>query len=438
MYWDGTTLINDTHTTSTDSSNTQTASYLTGATRHTRTLTSTNITNPAAGTNYYVTDRHGNTTATTDMNGDTTRAYTYSDYGIATEHVTPGQPGTSANRNAFQYAGEYTTETGNQYLGARTYNPKTTNFTTKDVANQFNLYAYANSNPITLTDPTGQTATWDIVKNGLLAGIGVIAAVFGLAASIITGGTSIPLFIGIVAAGLTDLGIATAQAADTLLEGAGKKGFITDETSAILGWVGLGLGIAAGAAGIADAATNVAKQANAATKNVVDQISTAGTIWPPTGKRGTQQVQTTYTRTLQLLPSTKELLPLLPQDITKKIATMFFSISPKYIKYSIQHYAHDFISQGYKTHVRFGQRRTTLVTNLYENRTTKDLVLNSRIKRRNDQEFLEKSLRFPDGVNPSETIAEELTAADKGISDLYGMVIKDNMYNMSIFFTMFD
>jgi RHS repeat-associated protein len=257
MYWDGATLVNDTHTTGNNPGNTQTVSYLIGATRHTRTLTGTDVADPATGTEYYVTDRHGNITATTNTNGDTTRAYTYTDYGVPTEHTTPGQPDTSATRNPFQYAGEYTTETGNQYLGARTYNPKTTTFTTKDVAEQFNLYAYANSNPVTMVDPTGQTPDWDTIINGIFIGVSILAtiATAGLfLAPAVTLWTGIGVAVSTIVEGVA-VGMATAQIIDDNVDGVD---FITDETSEILTWAGIALGIAslglttaAGAAGAA-------------------------------------------------------------------------------------------------------------------------------------------------------------------------------------------
>jgi RHS repeat-associated protein len=277
MYWDGTTLINDTHT-SDDPANTQTASYLIGSTRHTRTLTGTDITEPAAGTNYYVTDRHGNTTATTNTNSGTTTAYTYTDYGVPTQHVTPGgQPGTGANRNPFQYASEYTTETGNQYLGARTYNPKTTNFTTKDIADQFNLYAYANSNPITLVDPTGQTPNWDTIINGVVLGVTVIAAAItgGLLGAALYAGVSSWLAFGIsvtaLAADLTSSAIAAAQIHNDRED---VSDFISDTDSEILMIAGTVLGLASGL-GIGGAAKTGAKKAAAQ----IAHVPSANTKW---------------------------------------------------------------------------------------------------------------------------------------------------------------
>jgi RHS repeat-associated protein len=93
--------------------------------------------------------------------------YSYTDYGTPTIYETTPpndttQPGEGVEvPNPFQYSGEYTTVSGTQYLGDRTYDPTQARFRTADTASMHNLYGYANANPITLIDPTGQTPEKD-------------------------------------------------------------------------------------------------------------------------------------------------------------------------------------------------------------------------------------------------------------------------------------
>jgi RHS repeat-associated protein len=235
MYWDDLVLINDTYKSS-DSSTT--SSYLIGASRHAQTIVMDDGHSSNRTTNYYVTDRHGNTTAIANTAGVITATYVYSDYGTVTHTETTET--TPAQYNPFQYAGEYTTTIGTQYLGTRTYDPAMFAFTTKDNAEQFNLYAYANANPITLVDPTGQTPDWDSLTNGLYAGLGLALALIGLifafpvGAAVWTWGSMFT-----VAAAVVDAGLVVAQ---TINEYGDGIGFLTDEQSEILTWSSLAIG----------------------------------------------------------------------------------------------------------------------------------------------------------------------------------------------------
>ncbi|KAA9106604.1 RHS repeat-associated core domain-containing protein, partial [Microbacterium rhizomatis] len=194
FYWDDTTLINDTHAQGDEPPGT--ASYLIGATRHTRTTT-----NPDTGpdTEYYTQDRHGNTTALTGSDGAPTTRYTYTDYG------TPTTTGTGAiaagdttlewvgnlSYQPFQYSGEQTAPNGAQYLRARTYDPGTMRFITKDTAQLHNTYNYAHLNPIMMTDPTGNTPDWESITNWVTGGMAIAFAAISIVSALYTGGASL-------------------------------------------------------------------------------------------------------------------------------------------------------------------------------------------------------------------------------------------------------
>jgi hypothetical protein len=117
-----------------------------------------------------------------------------------------------------------------------------------------------------MLDPTGQTATWDTIINGIFIGASILAAIVtaGLFLS-----AAVPLWtgIGIAATAIVDsvaAGIATAQIIDDNVEGVD---FITDKDSEILTWAGVAFGIAS--LGLTTAAGAAAKTGlKAARKNL--------------------------------------------------------------------------------------------------------------------------------------------------------------------------
>ena len=96
-------------------------------------------------------DQLGSVRVATNQSGATVSTRSWDPYGNPTTNTGTTQP-------LLGYAGQYTdTETGNQYLRARYYDPATAQFLTRDplVATTQDPYGYAGNNPVNATDPTG-------------------------------------------------------------------------------------------------------------------------------------------------------------------------------------------------------------------------------------------------------------------------------------------
>ncbi|KAA9108019.1 RHS repeat domain-containing protein [Microbacterium rhizomatis] len=249
FYWDESTLINDTHAQGENPAGI--ASYLIGTTRHTRTTTSE--TRSGSDTVYYTQDRHGNTTTLTDTDGIPFTRYAYTDYGSPRTTA----PATGAGSEwigdltyqPFQYAGEDATPSGRQYLHARTYDPATMRFTTKDTAQLHNTYNYADLNPVMMTDPTGRTAQWERDLSRVLGWGGVALAVYSAGAAVstlLTGGLAALGWAGgaaLIGGLLADVGSAGLMVGRMLAEDAGESGSASFFTSGAALGIEIGLGV---------------------------------------------------------------------------------------------------------------------------------------------------------------------------------------------------
>jgi RHS repeat-associated protein len=219
FHWAEGELVNETHRQGGESA---TVSYLLGADRHARTVTPDSGAGAAAPiTRYAETDRHGNVTGLTDAAGVPVIRYEYTDYGVTTEQQLTGasaQPEAStpllrhALRNPYRYAGEYADPDGTQPLGQRVYDAATMRFTTEDPASsEFTRYGYADLNPITRADPTGEAAA-DVVHWAVTALI-VAVTVAGTILDLATAGTAMAV-VGVAVLGAVDVAFTLADAAN--------------------------------------------------------------------------------------------------------------------------------------------------------------------------------------------------------------------------------
>ena len=105
---------------------------------------------------YRLTDGLGSTAAMANSGGTVTDTWTYDVFGAVRSHS--GSSGTE-----FTFTGEQNDPNGLEYLRARYYDPATGRFVSRDRYPAYafdpttlNRYGYVNSNPVNLTDPSGQ------------------------------------------------------------------------------------------------------------------------------------------------------------------------------------------------------------------------------------------------------------------------------------------
>ncbi|MFJ4963483.1 RHS repeat domain-containing protein [Streptomyces sp. NPDC088729] len=235
-----------------------TASYLTGLSRESRTLTPADGQNPQTG--YYLTNRRGDKTHTLDANSEPTSHTTYTDYGIPTGAQQPAARTGAITENPYGYAGEYTTPTGHQPLGVRWYDAESGAFTAPDThtAGMFNPYTYATGDPVNYTDPTGQSpeGSGNWFTDNVLGWKGLPYLDAGIATAALIG--AIAFTAGTGGAGLIPLGLAALGFVATIPSAADEihqqfndgEGFMSDEQRFgfnIAGIVGAGLDVGVGA-----------------------------------------------------------------------------------------------------------------------------------------------------------------------------------------------
>jgi len=108
------------------------------------------------GTNFFLTDALGSTRGLVDGSENLTDSYTYSPYGIPSNHI-------GDSNSSFLFTGEqFDRETEDYYLRARYYSPNSSRFLNRDTYDGTagspitqNHYLYGNANPISYVDPSG-------------------------------------------------------------------------------------------------------------------------------------------------------------------------------------------------------------------------------------------------------------------------------------------
>jgi len=158
------------------------------------------------GTYYYLTNNIGSVILVTDSTGKVQNSYSYDPLGNSlgkTESVV----------NPWQFAGGYLDATTGLYkFGTRYYNPTVGRWTQPDPKggnitdiNSLARYAYADDDPINLTDPSGRATWWEVWGNCMSLGVeapllwigNILMGISGLGAVLITLGviTTAPVWL---------------------------------------------------------------------------------------------------------------------------------------------------------------------------------------------------------------------------------------------------
>ncbi|MCW7761476.1 RHS repeat domain-containing protein [Photorhabdus luminescens] len=175
--------------------------------------------------------------------GDSGCNISYSPWGVPVEQAmvtTSQQPPPNTAIEEPRFNGEQWDAASTSYLlgnGYRAYRPDLMRFTAPDSWSPFgaggiNAYAYCEGDPVNLSDPSGHISKWGWASM-IIGGI-------SLALAPVTFGLSLEAGMGIEAA-LTELALTEGSDATAIMSGALEDK--DPKTSAMLGWMSLGLGV---------------------------------------------------------------------------------------------------------------------------------------------------------------------------------------------------
>jgi len=177
-------------------------------------------------------------------------------------------------------------------LGAghhRPYSPTLGLFLAPDSASPFgagglNTLAYCAGDPINRSDPSGHFWKWIVAGVGIALGVAAVVASFG-AASAAVGAVAAGGFAALTKSGAAAIAATTLGTLSVGVEVAAIKAEASGDTgtAGILGWVGLGLGIAGAAPAIAKTAMKGATRFARFAKRAVSSRSNAIPMRGPSG-----------------------------------------------------------------------------------------------------------------------------------------------------------